>query len=100
MNRVTVTIDGKAYTIIAEEDESYIRRSAELVDKSIAETKAQSRLSSVDCAVLAALNIADKYYKAHQSSENMRQQIKSYSEECSSLRSELTKLRKSVKEVQ
>ena len=40
MNRVTVTIDGKAYTIIAEEDESYIRRSAELVDKSIAETKA------------------------------------------------------------
>ena len=30
----------------------------------------------------------------------MRQQIKSYSEECSSLRSELTKLRKSVKEVQ
>lgn len=61
MNRVTVTIDGKAYTIIAEEDESYIRRSAELVDKSIAETKAQSGFRRWTAAVLAALNIADKY---------------------------------------
>lgn len=95
MQRVIVTIDGKSYTIVAEEDEGYIQRSAELVDRSIAETKASGRLSSVDSAVLAALNIADKYFKAQQSSDNMRAQIKSYAEECASLRSEIIKLKKS-----
>ncbi|MEA4921640.1 MAG: cell division protein ZapA [Clostridiaceae bacterium] len=94
MQRVVVKIDGKSYTIVAEDDEAHIRRSAELVDKCIAETKTLGRLSSVDSAVLAALNIADKYYKAQQSSDNMRAQIKSYAEECASLRSEIIKLKK------
>ena len=98
MQRVTVTIDGKTYTIISEDDENHIRRSAELVDKSMAETKQNGRLSSVDGAILAAMNIADKYFKAQQSSDNMRAQIKSYAEECAQLRSEIIKLKKQNKE--
>ena len=94
MQRVIVTIDGRSYTIVAEEDEDYVRRSAELVDKSIAETRASGRLSSVDSAILAALNIADKYFKAQQSTDNMRAQIRSYADECASLRAEIIKLRK------
>ena len=98
MQRVIVTIDGKSYTIISEDEESHIRRSAELVDKSMAETKQNGRLSSVDGAILAAMNIADKYFKAQQSSDNMRAQIKSYAEECAQLRSEIIKLKKQNKE--
>ena len=98
MQRVTVTIDGKTYTIISEDDENHIHRSAELVDKSMAETKQNGRLSSVDGAILAAMNIADKYFKAQQSSDNMRAQIKSYAEECAQLRSEIIKLKKQNKE--
>ena len=98
MQRVIVTIDGKSYTIISEDDENHIRRSAELVDKSMAETKQNGRLSSVDGAILAAMNIADKYFKAQQSSDNMRAQIKSYAEECAQLRSEIIKLKKQNKE--
>lgn len=98
MQRVNVTIDGKTYTIVAEDDENHILRSAELVDKSIAETKQEGRLSSVDSAILAALNIADKYFKAQQSYDNMRAQIKSYAEECAQLRSEIIKLKKQNKE--
>lgn len=64
------------------------------MDKSIAETKQNTRLSSVDGAVLAALNIADMYFKAQRSSENLRAQIKSYAEECAGLRSEITRLKK------
>lgn len=95
MQRVIVTIDGKSYTIVADEDENYVVRSAELVDRSIAETKSSvGNLSSVDSAVLAALNIADMYFKAQKSAENMRAQIKSYAEECASLRSEIIKLKK------
>ena len=98
MQRVNVTIDGKTYTLIAEEDENYILRSAELVDKSIAETRQNTRLSSVDSAILAALNIADKYFKAQQSYDNMRAQIRSYADECAQLRSEIVKLKKQNKE--
>ncbi len=98
MQRVNVTIDGRTYTIVAEDDESHILRSAELVDKSISETKQNGRLSSVDSAILAAMNIADKYFKAQQSSDNMRAQIKSYAEECAQLRSEIIKLKKQNKE--
>ena len=94
MQRITVTIDGKSYTVVADEDDNNVVRAAELVDKSIAETKQNTRLSSVDGAVLAALNIADMYSKAQRSSENLRAQIKSYAEECAGLRSEITRLKK------
>ena len=98
MQRVNVTIDGKTYTIVSEDDENHIRRSAELVDKCIGETKQNVRLSSVDGAILAAMNIADKYFKAQQSSDNMRAQIRSYADECAQLRSEIIKLKKQNKE--
>ena len=94
MQRITVTIDGKSYTVVADEDDNNVVRAAELVDKSITETKQNTRLSSVDGAVLAALNIADMYFKAQRSSENLRAQIKSYAEECAGLRSEITRLKK------
>ncbi len=99
MQRLIVTIDGRNYTIVADDDENNIMKSAELVDGAIKETKASGRLSSVDCAVLAALNIADKYFKAQQSTDNMRAQIRSYAEECASLRSEIVKLKKGGREV-
>lgn len=98
MQRVNVTIDGRTYTIVSEDDENHIRRSAELVDKCIGETKQNGRLSSVDGAILAAMNIADKYFKAQQSSDNMRAQIRSYADECAQLRSEIIKLKKQNKE--
>ena len=52
------------------------------------------RLSRADAAVLAAMNIADRYYKSQASVENMRAQIRSYADECAHLRSELNKLKK------
>ena len=61
MQRVNVTIDGKTYTIVSEDDENHIRRSAELVDKCIGETKQNGRLSSVDGAILAAFRIFFRY---------------------------------------
>lgn len=98
MQRLIVTIDGRNYTIVADDDENNVLKSAELVDSAIGEVKTAAKLSSVDCAVLAALNIADKYFKAQQSTDNMRAQIKSYAEECASLRSEIVRLKKGGRE--
>ena len=95
MQRVGITIDGKQYTIIADDEEIHALRSAQLVDDSLQEIKKSSRgLATVDAAILTALNMADKYLKAQQSTDNMRAQIKSYAEECASLRSEIIKLKK------
>jgi cell division protein ZapA len=64
LNRVVVNIDGFEYTVVSEDSEEHIRKSAALVDKNIQEVKASTNLSTVTSVVLAAMNIADKYYKA------------------------------------
>ncbi len=97
-NRVVVTIDGRDYTVLAEENEEYIRKAAALCSGSIAEVKKQGRLGALDCAVLAALNVADMYYKALAASDGLRAQIGSYAEENASLRAEIAKLKKAARQ--
>ena len=95
LNRVVVTIDGRDYTIVAEEDEGYIRcKTAALVDEKITEVKSSGPVGTLDCAVLACLNVADLYYKAQSSSEGLRGQIRDYAEENSALRAEIARLKK------
>ncbi|MBR4878526.1 MAG: cell division protein ZapA [Clostridia bacterium] len=73
-NKVTVTIGGLDYTILAEESEEHIKRAAALVDRKMAELN-DAPLSAVQKAVLAALNIADDYYKHQDSMSELRQQL-------------------------
>lgn len=96
LNRVVVTIDGKDYTVVAEENEEYVKKAAALVSGNIAEVKKQSRLGTLDCTVLAAMNIADLYYKALDASDGLRGQIRSYAEENAALRAEIAKLKKAA----
>lgn len=94
VNRVVVKIDGFEYTVVAEESIEHIKQSAALVDQSIKEIKGQTNLAPMTAAVLAAMNISDKYYKAQESGDSLRMQVKEYAEECSKLRSELARLRR------
>jgi cell division protein ZapA len=94
MNRVIITIDDTNYTVVTDESEEYVRRAAGLVDQEIRSIKAATPFSELTSAVLAAMNIADRYYKSQASVENMRAQIRSYADECAHLRSELNKLKK------
>ena len=91
LNRVVVTIDGFDYTVVSEDSEEHIRKSAE-------EVKASTNLATVTSVVLAAMNIADKYYKAQGGTDGLRLQIKDYAEECARLRAEVARLKKEVKE--
>ena len=97
LNRVVVTIDGRDYTVVAPENEEYIRKTADLLNSKIAEIKKQGRLGGLDCAVLAGLNISDLYYKALDGSDGLRAQIGVYAEENAALRSEIARLKKAVK---
>ena len=62
-NRISVTIADHEYTLVAEEDEGYIRKVAQFVDQQIAQVMEGGRLSLADGAILTCANLADLYYK-------------------------------------
>lgn len=66
-NRVTVDVAGMPITLRGAEDEEYIRSVAAYVDeKATTYQKSQPALSTSNCVVLAAVNIADELFKLRQ----------------------------------
>ena len=99
-NKVTVTIDGQEYNLVASEDAAYMKKVADRVDQKIREVKEGGKVSSADAAVLAALNVADEYFKSLDAAEALRAQIKEYLEESASLKLELSKARQEIFKLQ
>ena len=58
------------------------------------------RLSQADAAVLAAMNIADQYFKEQEASENLRRQVKEGLEEASRLKAELSEAKREIFKLQ
>ena len=71
-NKVVVTIGGRDYTMVAVEDEEYVRQCAQHVDQQLKQISS-GHLSLADAAVLAAMNIADEYFKEQQAGENLEE---------------------------
>ena len=88
-NRVTIHIAGETYTMLAEESETYMQEVADLVDAEISQARKIPGTSSLQSAVLAGCNLADRYLKAVEAADNLRGQMKNYLEEASQLRREL-----------
>ena len=99
-NKVTVTIDGQEYNLVASEDAAYMKKVADRVDQKIREVKEGGKVSSADAAVLAALNVADEYFKSLDAAEALRAQIKEYLEEAAALKLELSKARQEIFKLQ
>lgn len=93
-NRVRVSIAGQEFTIIASESEDYVRRCAALVDARINNIMSAGRFSLSEAAILASCNIADEQIKASDAAENLRAQIKAYSDEIARLRADINELRR------
>ena len=93
-NRVTVTVGGLEYNILADDDPDYVRKTAELVERRLREMKQEVAPSSLTAAVMAALNIADDYYKSQLAAEHLRGQVREYADEAAALRAEVAKLKK------
>ena len=99
-NKITVSIAGQEYTMVAAEGEDYVRRVAAHVDAKIQEVLDESKVSLVDGAVLGALNIADEYFKEVAASENLRRQLKEYLEEATKLKMELSEAKREIFKLQ
>ena len=95
-NKVTVSIGGKEYTMVASEDEGYVRKCAALVDRQLGEVSSGGKLSQADAAVLAAMNIADLLMKEQEAAENLRRQVKENLEEANALKLELSEAKREI----
>ncbi|MBQ3426067.1 MAG: cell division protein ZapA [Clostridia bacterium] len=70
MNKVNITINSRVYTVVADEEESYIKSLCEYVnDKVNTVLREGSHVMGERPIVLAALNICDEYFKLLNSSE-------------------------------
>jgi len=99
-NRVTVTIAGQEYTLVATEDQGYMEKVAAHVDTQMKQVLDQAKVSLVDGAVLTALNVADEYFKEVEASENLRRQLKEYLEEATKLKMELSEAKREIFKLQ
>lgn len=90
-NRVTMSICGQEYTLVAEENAAYMEKVGELVDKKMAELMDAAYVGRSDAAVLAAVNLADDLFKAQDNADNLRRQLKAYLDEISDLKRQLFK---------
>lgn len=75
-NPVTIYIHNQRYRFLAEEEESYLQLCSDIVNREIEKAMDGSTMSITDGAVLAAMNVTDKYCKERQVSDNLRAQLK------------------------
>ena len=99
-NRVTMTICGQDYTLVADESAAYMQKVGALVDAKMTELMDSAHVSRYDAAVLAAINLADELYKQQDGSENLRRQLKTYLDEASRAKNEAAELRRKLQSQQ
>lgn len=63
MKDISVDIAGREYQLKTDEDPDYVRELANFVTVKILEIKRDSGASALDCATMAALDMADRYLK-------------------------------------
>ena len=95
-NRITVSICGTEYTLMAEESPAYMQKVAAMVDTKMSEIMAGGRINRMDAAVLAAMNIADEMLKQQGGTENLRAQLKGYLDEASRAKNELSECKREI----
>lgn len=95
-NRITVSICGEDYTLVAEESTAYMEQVAALVDKKMSGIIAEAKVGRNDAAVLAAVNLADDLLKSEQAAENLRRQVKGYLDEAAQARNEISDLKRQL----
>lgn len=95
-NRVTMGICGQDYTLVADENASYMEKVGAMVDKKMRELMDTAHVSRSDAAVLAAINLADELLKNQEASENLRRQLKTYLDEATAAKNEASDLKRQL----
>lgn len=92
-NKVELRIAGKDYTIVGTEPEEYIQRIGHYIDRKMVEImRTSNKLSTSLAAVLTAINVADDFFKSHESESNLKKELKRTQEQLESVREEKHRL--------
>jgi cell division protein ZapA len=79
---VEVNIFGQDYTVKTDADKEYIEKIAEYVDKKMDEIVQNTKtVSTLNTAILAALNIADDFFKEVEKREELLAEVENRSRE-------------------
>ena len=99
-NRVTMSICGTEYILVAEEDAAHMETIGNMVDAEMQKLMDSAHISRDAAAVLAAVNLADQLTKAQEGAENLRRQVKTYLDEASRAKNEAAELRRKLQNAQ
>ena len=94
-NRITMSICGEDYTLVADESAAYMEKVGALVDEKMTQLQEGAHVSRIDAAVLTA-NLADELLKAQEAAENLRRQLKTYLDEASQAKAEASELKRQL----
>lgn len=95
-NRITMSICGEDYTLVADESAAYMEKVGALVDEKMTQLQEGAHVSRIDAAVLTAVNLADELFKEQAASEKLRVQIKESLDEAAKAQSEVSELKREV----
>ena len=95
-NRITMSICGEDYTLVADESAAYMEKVGALVDEKMTQLQEGAHVSRIDAAVLTAVNLADELLKAQEAAENLRRQLKTYLDEASQAKAEASELKRQL----
>lgn len=94
MNRINITINSRVYTVVAEEEEAYLKRLCDYVNEKVKLVISEgTHVMGEKPLVLAALNICDEYFKLLDSC-NPAQNMSEIIAKNKQLEAELRELRK------
>lgn len=95
-NRITMSICGEDYTLVADESAAYMEKVGALVDEKMTQLQEGAHVGRTDAAVLTAVNLADELLKAQEAAENLRRQLKTYLDEASQAKAEASELKRQL----
>ena len=81
-NRITMSICGEDYTLVADESAAYMEKVGALVDEKMTQLQEGAHVSRIDAAVLTAVNL--------------RRQLKTYLDEASQAKAEASELKRQL----
>lgn len=94
--RINVTIGGNDYRLVSAENEEYTRKVAAHVDGKVQELLSMGNFSIIDAAILTSVNLADEYFKALETAESLRSQVKDYLEDSGRMKMEIADLKRQL----
>lgn len=95
-NKINVVVAERNYTLTTSDESEYVKKVAEFVDGQIAEIAQAAHASTLDAAIMCALNIADGYFKELEAAENLRKQVKQYLDEATQIKLELSETKREL----